>query len=238
MATTHGAITEEAGIPTRELVLGLVGVYNRAYWPAAAFGVAVAFAAVALVLVKPGAVSDLFVKLLLNVLWLWTGIIFFWGRIAPELHVAYLFAFAFIIQGSALFMDAFFGSLEFRPYKSAGTFFFGCALVTAAGVVHPMISGWLGRGWPELRLVGTAPGPTAAFTLALLAFTLHKPKPLFFVVPGAWALIAGVSAAQAWRFYEELVPAIVAAAVILFGVAALWRNLPARESKPAGGTTP
>jgi hypothetical protein len=171
-------------------------------------------------------------------LWLWTGIIFFWGRFAPEFHAAYLFAFAFIIQGSAFFMDAFFGSLEFRPFRSAGTFFFGCALVVAACVLHPLLSGWLGRGWPELRLVGTAPGPTAAFTLALLAFTLHKPRPLFFVVPGAWALIAGISVAQAWRFYEELVPAVVAAAVILFAVGALWRNLPVRESKPAGGTAP
>jgi hypothetical protein len=225
-------------IPTRELVLGLVGVYNRAYWPAAAFGVGVALAATAMVLVKPGAFSDLVAKILLNVLWLWTGIIFFWGRFAPEFHIAYLFAFAFIIQGTVFFMDAFFGSLEFRPYKTAGTFFLGCTLVAAVGVLHPVISSWLGRGWPELRLVGTAPGPTAAFTLALLAFTLHKPRPLFFLIPGAWALIAGISAAQAWRYYEELVPAGVAAAVILFGVAALWRNLPVRESKPAGGSTP
>jgi hypothetical protein len=235
---THAALIEDMEVPTRELVIGLVGVYNRAYWPAAAFGVAVALAAVAFVLVRPGAFGDLVVKILLNFLWLWTGIIFFWGRIAPEFHVGYLFAFAFIIQGTVFFMDAFFGNLEFRPYKSVGTFLFGCALVAAAGVLHPLVSTWLGRGWPDVRLVGTAPGPTAAFTLALLAFTLHKPKPLFFVVPGAWALIAGISIAQAWHFYEELVPAGVAAAVILFAVGTLWRNLPPPESRPAGGAAP
>ncbi len=225
-------------IPTRELVLGLVGVYNRAHWPAAAFGAVVALAAAAFVLARPGAFSDLIVKILLNVLWLWTAILFFWGRFAPDFHVAYLFAFAFILQGTFFFMDAFFGTLEFRPFKSPATLLIGCSLIAAAGILHPIISTWLGRGWPELRLVGTAPGPTAAFTLALLTFTLHKPRPLFFVVPAAWALIAGLCVAEAWHFYEELILAGVAAAVILYFVAALWRTLPVRESKPAGGATP
>jgi hypothetical protein len=224
-------------IPTRELVLGLVGVYNRAYWPAAAFGAVVALAAVAFVLVKPGAFSDLVVKISLNLLWLWTGIIFFWGRFAPEFHVAYLFAFAFILQGTFFFMDAFFGTLEFRPFKTAPTLLIGCGLIAAAGVLHPIISSWSGRGWPALRLVGTAPAPTAAFTLALLTFTLHKPRPQFFIIPAAWALVAGLCTAQAWRFYEELIPAGVAAAAILCFVAALLRTLPARESETAGGAT-
>ena len=234
---TYTTGVEEIEIPTRELVLGLVGVYNRAYWPAAAFGAVVAFAVLAFVLVKPGAFSDLIVKILLNLLWLWTGIIFFWGRFAPEFHVAYLFAFAFILQGTFLFMDAFFGTLEFRPFKSAPTLLIGCGLIAAAGVLHPFISSWLGRGWPALRLVGTAPASTAAFTLALLTFTLHKPRPLFFVIPAAWALVAGVCVAEAWRFYEELIPAGVAAVAILCFVAALWRTLPARESETAGGAT-
>ncbi len=235
---SHTAAVEEIGIPTRELVLGLVGVYNRAYWPAAAFGVVVASAAVALILVKPGAFSDLIVKMLLNLLWLWTGIIFFWGRFAPEFHVAYLFAFAFILQGTIFFMDAFFGTLEFRPFKGSATLLIGCGSIAVAAVLHPIISSWLGRGWPELRLVGTAPGPTAAFTLALLTFTLNKPRPLFFAIPAAWALIAGVCVAQAWNFYEELILAGVAVAVILYVGTALWRTLPVREPERAGGTTP
>lgn len=235
---SYTAAAEANGIPTRELVLGLVGVYNRAYWPAAAFGAVVALAAVAFVLVKPGAFSDLIIKILLNLLWLWTGIIFFWGRFAPEFHVAYLFAFAFILQGTIFFMDAFFGTLEFRPFKSAPTLLIGCGLIAAAAVLHPVVSSWLGRGWPELRLVGTAPGPTAAFTLALLTFTLHKPRPLVFAVPAGWALITGLCIAQAWHFYEELILAGVAAAVIFCVASALWRTLPVRETKPAGGATP
>jgi len=161
---SYTAAAEEFGIPTRELVLGLVGVYNRAYWPAAAFGAVVALAAVAFVLARPGAFSDLIVKIMLNVLWLWTGIIFFWGRFAPEFHVAYLFAFAFILQGTFFFMDAFFGTLEFRPFKSPATLLIGCSLIAAAGILHPIVSTWLGRGWPELRLVGTAPGAPARAT--------------------------------------------------------------------------
>ncbi len=226
---------EEIETPTRELVLGLVGVYNRAYWPAAAFGAVAAFAAVALVLIKPGAFTDILAKILLNFLWLWTGIIFFWGRFAPEFHVAYLFAFAFIIQGSFLFADAFYGTLEFRPYKNAAAFVPGCALVAAAGIVYPIVSTWLGRSWPELQVVGTAPGPTAAFTLALLTFTLHKPRPLFFLIPAAWAVVACLRIALAWRYYEELVPAGVAAAVILYFVAAASRTLLVRKSDAAQG---
>jgi hypothetical protein len=228
---------KDIGIPIREVVLGLIGVYNRSYWPAAAFGVVVAAAALAFVLVKPGAFSDLFVKIMLNVLWLWTGIIFFWGRFAPDFSVAYLFAFAFILQGTFFFLDAFFGTMEFRPFKSAPTLFIGFGLIVAIGVVHPVISGWLGRGWPELRLVGTAPGPTAAFTLAMLTFTLHKPKPLFFVIPGAWALVAGVAVVQSWRFYEELIPAGVAAVALVCFAVAMWRTSLVREPETAGGNT-
>jgi hypothetical protein len=229
------AAIEEVGIPTRELVLGLVGVYNRAYMPAAAFGAVAAFAAAAFVLIKPGALSDIVAKILLNFLWLWTGVIFFLGLFAPEFHVAYLFAFAFVLQGTFLFVDVFYGTLEFRPYKNAAAFFLGCALLGAAGMVHPVVSSWLGRGWPELRVVGTAPGATAAFTLALLTFTLHKPRPLFFIVPAAWALAACLRVALAWRFYEELILAGVAAAVILYFLAAVLRTPAVRESEPAEG---
>lgn len=224
------AAVEEIEIPTRELVLGLVGVYNRTHWPAAALGAVAALAAVAFVLIKPGAFSDIVAKILLDFLWLWTGVIFFWGRFAPEFHVAYLFAFAFILQGTFLFADVFYGTLEFRPYKSAATLFLGCALLAVAGIAHPVVSSWLGRGWPELRVVGTAPGPTAAFTLALLTFTLHKPQPFFFLIPAAWTLAACLRIAQAWHFYEELILAGAAAAVLIYFAAAVSRTPTVRES--------
>jgi hypothetical protein len=84
-------------------------------------------------------------------------------------------------------------------------------------------------------VAGTGPGPTAAVTLCLLTFTLHKPRPLFFVIPAAWALVAGAMLAQAWHFYEELILAGVALVVVLWFAYAAWRARAMPEKETAEG---
>ena len=226
---------EDIEIPARELVLGLVGVYNRAYWPAAAFGVAAVFAALAFVLIKPGAFSDMVAKVLLDLTWVWTGVMFFLGRFAPDFDAAYIFGFAFIIQGTFLLADLFYGTLEFRPYRNRAAVVPVLVMSAAVILIHPVVATVLGRGWPELTLAGTAPGPTAAATLCLLMFTLHKPRPLFFVIPAAWALVAGVPLAQEWHFYEELILAGVALVAVLWLAYAAWRAGRRSETEPVEG---
>ncbi|UCH79342.1 MAG: hypothetical protein JSU81_05175 [Candidatus Coatesbacteria bacterium] len=218
----------ELELPAAEIALGVLGAYNRAYWPAALFGAGLALAALALVLVKPGLFSDVVAKLVLDLLWLWTGVLFFIDRLGPEFNVAYLFGLAFIFQGTFLIVDVFYGTLEFRPSRNAGKVVASLMLFAVVGGLHPVLSTTFGRGWPELRLVGTAPGATAAFTLVMLTFTLHKPRPLFFFLPAAWALAAGIRLAQAWGLYEDLVWAGVAAAVILWFAAEAIRARPRR----------
>jgi hypothetical protein len=226
---------EEIEIPARELVLGLVGVYNRAYWPAAIFGVVGVLGALALVLAKPGAFSDIVAKVLLDLAWVWTGVMFFLGRLAADVDVAYVFGIAFIIQGTFLVADIFYGTLEFRPGRNPAATVAILAMSAAAIFVHPMLATALGRGWPELTLAGTAPGPTAAATLCLFMFTLHKPRPLFFVIPAAWALAAGALIAQAWHFYEELILAGVALVAVLWFAYAAWRAKSESENEPVEG---
>lgn len=226
---------EEIEIPARELVLGLLGVYNRAYWPAAVFGVAAVVAAFAFVLIKPGAFSDIIAKILLDLAWVWTGVMFFLGRLAPDVDVAYVFGIAFIIQGTFLLADMFYGTLEFRPFRNPAATVAVLGMTAAAILVHPIVAAALGRAWPELRLAGTAPGPTAAATLCLLMFTLHKPRPLFFVIPAAWALVAGVALALAWHFYEELILAGVALAAVLWFAYATWRAKSNSQKESAEG---
>jgi len=224
----------ELELPAAEIALGVLGAYNRAYWPAALFGAGLALAALALVLIKPGLFSDVVAKLVLDLLWLWTGVMFFIERLGPEFNVAYLFGFAFILQGTFLIVDVFYGTLEFRPPRNAAKLVAALVLFAAVGVLHPVLATTLGRGGPALRLVGTAPGPTAAFTLVMLTFSLHKPRPLFFFIPAAWTLAAGVRLAQAWGFYEELVGAAVAAAVVLWFAAEAIAARPRRAVAPEG----
>jgi len=228
---------EDIQIPVRELVLGLVGVYNRAYWPAAVIGVVAVFGALAFVLIKPGTFSDMMAKILLDLTWVWTGVMFFIVRLAPDFHSAYLLGFAFIIQGTFLMVDLFYGTLEFRPYRNRAVLFAGLAMAAAAILIHPVVATALGRGWPELTLAGTAPGPTAAATLCLLMFTLHKPRPIFFVIPAAWALVAGVRLATAWHFYEELILAGVALVAVCWFAWAAWRARRTPETEAAEGAS-
>jgi hypothetical protein len=162
-------------------------------------------------------------KLLLDLAWVWTGVMFFLVRLAPDFDVAYLFGAAFLIQGTFLVADVFYGTLEFRPPRRPAALVAVLAMAAAALLAHPLLATALGRGWPQLTLAGTAPGPTAAATLCLLIFTLHKPRPLFFVLPAAWALVAGARLAQEWRFYEELIFAAVALAAVLWFAFAAWR---------------
>jgi hypothetical protein len=226
---------EDVAIPARELLLGLVGVYNRAYWPAAAFGLAAVLAAFAFVLIKPGAFSDVVAKVLLDLAWVWTGVMFFFGRLVPDFDVAYVLGIAFIIQGTFLLADIFYGTLEFRPFRNPVSNVAVLAMLLVAIVAHPIVATVLGRGWPELTVAGTGPGPTAAVTLCLLTFTLHRPRPLFFVIPAAWALAAGVALAEAWHFYEELILAGVALVVVLWCAYAAWRARAKPEKETAEG---
>lgn len=229
--TTPALIEPE--LPIREVILGLVGLYNRSLYPAAVFGVLLMLVAVAVVLIKPGRLADLFAKVLLDLAWLWVGVMFFFERVGPEFRVGYAFAALFVLQGTFFMVDFFFGTLEFRPYENRGRLFGGLALILVAGVAHPLVAIAAGRGWPYLMLAGTGPAATAAVTLGVLLFTLHKPRPVFFLIPAAWAGVAGVRLAEAWGFHEELIPAAVALAAVLWFAVVTWRDR--RSHSPAGG---
>ncbi len=212
-------LNEMVTLPARDLLLGLVAVYNRGIWPAQLFGVALALGAVAFVLVKPGLLADICAKVVLDLFWLWLGATFFIVHVGPTFGAGYIFAAAFIVQGTLFVGDAFYGTLEFRPYAKPSALFVGLALIAVAVVLYPLVASALGRGWPRLSLVGTAAGPTAAFTLGFLLFTVRKPKPWFFVIPAAWALAAGIGVAAAWHYYEELIIAAAAAIAVVSFVA-------------------
>jgi hypothetical protein len=57
-----------------------------------------------------------------------------------------------------------------------------------------LVDGLVGHGWRSLRVVGLAPGPTAAFTLGMLLLTVGRPPLRLAVIPLLWTLVAGATA--------------------------------------------
>ena len=216
---------------TPNVVLGLVRHYNHTIWPLPIVGVMLMFGVLLAVYLRPGAIADILAKIALDLAWLWVGVSFFWLNVASEFREGYLWGALFLAQGTAFLIDAFFGTLEFRPARSRYLFWLTLILAVVAAA-EPAVGHLVGRRWPTWEVVGTTPGPTAAFTAVLLLTTVHRPRPWFFFLPAAWAVAAGVRFAAVWGWHETLVPAAVAGvAVIAFALSFLGKRNAAQKAE-------
>jgi len=214
-------------VPFRELYAEILTAYGRGVWPAQALLGLLALAAVAAVVVRPGRFADATAKVTLDFLWTWCGAVFFIMNVGAIYKEGYAAGAAFILFGTFLLLDVIYGHLEFRPFASRVNLALGGSIVVAAAVIYPAAAYALGRPAAALQLVGSAPGPTAAFTLGMLVWSLHKPVPLYVAFPALWVVGAGV-AATALGFYEDGI-LVGAAGAAVFAMLAATRA-PSRPS--------
>ncbi|MCC2662605.1 MAG: hypothetical protein K0S35_527 [Geminicoccaceae bacterium] len=96
----------------------------------------------------------------------------------------------------------------------------GLALALTAVAGYPLADGLTGPGWPSIRLVGLAPGPTTAFTFALLLLAEGRTPLRLAVVPLLWTLVAGATGWVLGTPQDQASPLVRVGGFALV----LWRN--------------
>ena len=204
---------------TAEILFSSFEQYNRALWPLPIVAPALALAIVLLTL-RPVRHGDRAIGAFVALGWLWTGVGYHFLRFAAIDFAAPVYGVLFVLQG---LLFAWTGVVRGRlAFRFTGDLFgwVGLALTIASALVWPLADGLLGDGWPSVRVVGLAPGPTAAFTLGMLLLTAGRTPLHLALIPLLWTLIAG---AAAWVLTIPQDLALSAAGVAAFALI-LWKN--------------
>lgn len=159
---------------SHDALTALFHSYNTAIHPAPWIMICAALVAL-LCLVRPENIGGRAISAVLLLFWLWTGGVFHMVYFTPLNFLGPVYA-AFFLMQAALFLvvGVVMGRLDFRLDSSpAGVFGLVFALLALIG--YPLAEKLTGTAIGDLRFVGTAPGPTALFTVGLL-LTVKKRK--------------------------------------------------------------
>jgi hypothetical protein len=204
---------------TADVLFSSFEQYNRAFWPLPIVACILALATILLTL-RPVRFGDQAMAMLLAAAWLWIGITYYLLRWAKIDFAAPVYGVIFVVEGLLIaWTGVVRGRLTFR-FRPDLFGWIGLVMAIAAMAAFPLGDWLTGQGWQSVRLVGLAPGPTAAFTLGLLLLTKRRTPLRLAVAPLLWSLVAG---ATAWilPIPQDLILPITG--VGGFGLI-LWRN--------------
>ena len=185
--------------------------YNRATEPAAVI-LAVIAAMAALALIWRTAWSSRFVLIVLAGLWVWSGGIYHLTFFSRVNLAAWIFGFAFILEGLMLLWLALKqGDDDVLQTTPTAAMTVG-VLIAYAVFVYPVLSSSGAHIYPRAPSFG-APCPVTIFTLAALVL-IRVPR-YAVIIPLVWVLI-GISAAAFFGIYSDLALGVAAIAYVLF----------------------
>lgn len=175
-----------------EVLASFHALYNAAVWPAQPVALALALVVLWLA-VPPRRGSGRMIGALLAAAWAWCGLVYFRHYFAPYDFMAPVIGWVFLAEALLLVWLLAWRDrpLRFRP-GLRGAFGLGAAVFALFGL--PLIHGLGGAGYAAVPLVGLAPGPTALFTLGLLAMAPWRAIWPLTIIPLLWCLVAGVRA--------------------------------------------
>ena len=195
--------------------LAILGQYNTAIWPLHAVGALLALVAVALAFTGWRGAARV-TGLMLGVLWIWTGVVFFGGSLAPFHFASEWLAGVFVAQGlMLLFALTLMGQARFGwPGGLAGSGAIVMIIYALAG--YPLLDLALtGTPWAQLQYVGVAPGPTMLLTLGLLLLARPRPPLALAIIPLLWALVTAYIAGELGLWLEYLPASLGVLAFVL-----------------------
>ena len=191
-------------------LFALMARYNATWWPVVLVLLGLGGAALALAWRRRG---HRLIAVVLAAGWLWVGAVYHLQHMATLNFMAPLYGVVWLVQGAAL------SALAVTDGWRAGTApalcrRAGLALALIALFGFPLAARWSGAPWAAVPLVGTAPDPTAVFTIAILLTGTGRALPLIWLVPVAWAVVAGLSA-HLLRFWPDLLVPLAALGAVL-----------------------
>jgi hypothetical protein len=147
-------------------------------------------------------VSGRVIAAILALLWLWTGIVYHLVYFTAINNAAFLFA-GFCLLAALLFFwtGVVKGRMRFTAGWSAWNII-GALLIAYALLVYPLLSRFLGHGYPMMPTFGL-PCPSTIFTIGMLCF-LVTPFPRYvLLVPVLWTLV-GTQAAFLFGVWQDI----------------------------------
>lgn len=207
--------------------LAILEQYNQAIWPL--HGVAALCVLAAIALAFSGArFAGHAIGVLLGVLWIWIGLIFFGGSVAPFHFAAEGLAGVFVAQGLMMVLAlTVMGRGGIFGWPGGRTGVLAVVLLVYAVAAHPLLGHLLtDTPWSQLSYVGVAPAPTMLLTLALLLLALPRPPLIVAIIPFLWALVTGYMAAGLGLALEYIPATLGVAAFAVMVVRRFQRSEP------------
>ncbi len=152
--------------------------------------------------IKPNALSDKIITLILGLLWLWMGIVYHIIFFTAINKAAYLFGLVFILQGIVfLIVGVIKSKLSFKfQFNAYGVI--GIILVIFSLIVYPILGYTFGHVYPASPTFGL-PCPTTIFTFGLLLMNIKKTPVVILIIPCLWSIV-GFTAALQFNVFEDV----------------------------------
>jgi hypothetical protein len=182
----------------------ILGSYGAGVWPAQVVFLAVAVLLMTLLLLKPGDMADILIKLYLAVSCLWAGIVFFiiFGKGIPGY---YAFGSLFIIAGILFAVDLFRRRMAFR-LPSLGWHRSLTVVLTLIVLCYPILSIVFGHHFPRVIVLGAFPCPTTALALVLLTIAVPRGDRILYIIFLFWAVpFPPFLQLSRWGVYEDTI---------------------------------
>ena len=164
--------------------------YNRAFLPLIYLTYGLGLISIAAVWFRLSA-ARIVVSVVLALMWLWSGIVFFFVYFGSMTPLFYTGGLLFIVQAVFFFMAGpggglkhplRFGRLKLNAYTLMGGFAFVYALV-----LYPLIGSISGYALSDGPWFGIAPCPLTIFTVGILLWTEGKVSRALLVIPLLWS---------------------------------------------------
>lgn len=203
-----------------EVLYALYGQYNQAIWPIQILFLVLAGTVLALIL-RPWRLSGRMVGVTLVLAWLWAAIAFHWQYFSLINFSAGIYAVLFGVQALLIAWNcvARGGPVFYRHHDLTGAV--GVAVMVCAVMLYPTLDWLAGYSWPQWRLFGIAPGPTALFTLGVMLLAQCRARLMLAAIPVLWIAI------ETWSAWILGMPQDLALAVVA-GIALLVLLRPRR----------
>jgi hypothetical protein len=169
---------------TRDEFWNIMGAYGTRIWPIQIIFYIVAILLVGWLLIKPGKVQSLFVKLFLSIVFAWNSIMFYMilaKGMAGDSHGNYFFGALFILVAVLFVVDLFRQKMQFS-LPSVGWRKYATLLLMVLVFCYPVFGLLSGHGFTSLIMPGTFPCPTTALTLLLLTIALPQVDKLIYIL--------------------------------------------------------
>ena len=194
----------------------MFSTYNQAVWPMPIVMYIMAITAFLFSLQRKKSWNAV-ILFILSFLWLWNGIVFSLMYFVKFSPMFYLSALLFSFQAVVLFLN---GSnlipkprISFRIQNNFNTWV-GMIFIIYALILYPLIGWATGHSYPAGPILGTAPCPSAIFTVGIMLFAEKKIPKLLLIVPVIWGL-TGLIPVRVYQVYADI-------GLIISGIAALY----------------